>query len=68
VFESTIRYLGGLLSAYELSGKTHDILLSKARELADKLAYAWPIVSGHDIFLLVVHVSLMLAAFPRPTR
>jgi mannosyl-oligosaccharide alpha-1,2-mannosidase len=49
VFESTIRYVGGLLSAYELSGKTHDILLSKARELADKLTYAWPVVSGRDL-------------------
>ncbi|KAK1225115.1 hypothetical protein PQX77_011985 [Marasmius sp. AFHP31] len=41
VFETTIRYLGGLLSAYELSGGKHEILLQKAKEVADKMAYAW---------------------------
>ncbi|KAJ8082826.1 hypothetical protein PM082_008682 [Marasmius tenuissimus] len=41
VFETTIRYLGGLLSAYELSGNEHEILLRKAQEVADKMAYAW---------------------------
>ncbi|EJD51252.1 seven-hairpin glycosidase [Auricularia subglabra TFB-10046 SS5] len=41
VFETTIRYLGGLLSAYELGGKTEPALLQKAREVADKMAYAW---------------------------
>jgi mannosyl-oligosaccharide alpha-1,2-mannosidase len=45
VFESTIRYLGGLLSAYELSDEKHPILLRKARQLADKLAFAWVEVS-----------------------
>ena len=45
VFESTIRYLGGLLSAYELSNEGHPILLQKARQLADKLAFAWVGVS-----------------------
>lgn len=40
VFETTIRYLGGLIAAYDVSGgKTgrHDILLSKAVELAEIL-------------------------------
>ncbi|KAK1217329.1 hypothetical protein PQX77_020010 [Marasmius sp. AFHP31] len=41
VFETTIRYLGGLLSAYELSGNEHEILLRKAQEVADKMAFAW---------------------------
>ena len=41
VFETTIRYLGGLLSAYELRGEVDEILLTKAQEVADKLAYAW---------------------------
>jgi mannosyl-oligosaccharide alpha-1,2-mannosidase len=41
VFESSSRYLGGLLSAYEISQKKHPILLRKARELGDKLALAW---------------------------
>ncbi|KAI1429026.1 glycoside hydrolase family 47 protein [Xylaria sp. FL1777] len=40
VFETTIRYLGGLLAAYDVSGgkgSGHDILLEKALELADIL-------------------------------
>ncbi|KAL0069252.1 hypothetical protein AAF712_003616 [Marasmius tenuissimus] len=41
VFETTIRYLGGLLSAYELSGNKHEVLLQKAKEVADKMAHAW---------------------------
>lgn len=45
VFETTIRYLGGLLSAYELSGKQYQQLLDKAKEVADKMAYAWVAVS-----------------------
>jgi mannosyl-oligosaccharide alpha-1,2-mannosidase len=45
VFETTIRYLGGLLSAYEVSGGQHKALLTKAQELGDKLAQAWLVVS-----------------------
>ncbi|KAJ7069792.1 glycoside hydrolase family 47 protein [Mycena amicta] len=41
VFETTIRYVGGLLSAYELSDKKHPVLLKKAREITDKLVYAF---------------------------
>ncbi|EJD51258.1 seven-hairpin glycosidase [Auricularia subglabra TFB-10046 SS5] len=41
VFETTIRYLGGLLSAYELGGKTDEGLVRKAQEVADKMAHAW---------------------------
>ncbi|KAG7090200.1 hypothetical protein E1B28_011804 [Marasmius oreades] len=41
VFETTIRYLGGLLSAYELSGQNHGVLLDKAKQVADKMAFAW---------------------------
>lgn len=40
VFETTIRYLGGLLSAYDVSGGSdgkHQVLLDKAVELADIL-------------------------------
>ncbi|KAI1139087.1 glycoside hydrolase family 47 protein [Hypoxylon sp. FL0543] len=40
VFETTIRYLGGLLAAYDVSGGKaggHDILLEKAIELAEIL-------------------------------
>ena len=39
VFETTIRYLGGFLSAYDLSGE--DVLLTKARELGEMLYYAF---------------------------
>jgi hypothetical protein len=45
VFESTIRYIGGLVSAYELSGKQHYFLIEKAKELADRLSLAWSHVS-----------------------
>lgn len=41
VFESSIRYVGGLLSAYELSGKKHTFLVEKAKELANRLSLAW---------------------------
>ncbi|KAF9269688.1 glycoside hydrolase family 47 protein [Marasmius fiardii PR-910] len=41
VFETTIRYVGGLLSAYELSGQQHPILVQKAQQVADKMAFAW---------------------------
>lgn len=41
VFETTIRYLGGFLSAYDVSGHKHDILLEKAIELGDMLYMAF---------------------------
>ncbi|MBW0510336.1 hypothetical protein O181_050051 [Austropuccinia psidii MF-1] len=41
VFETTIRYLGGILSAYELSESRYPCLLQKAKELGNKLAFAW---------------------------
>ena len=44
VFETTIRILGGLLSAYELSG--HAVFLDRARELADKLMPAFNTQTG----------------------
>ncbi|CAG8475060.1 8593_t:CDS:2 [Funneliformis caledonium] len=44
VFETTIRYLGGLLSAYELSGK--EILLIKAIELGEAMLVAFDSPSG----------------------
>jgi hypothetical protein len=30
-----------MVASYELSGYQHPILITKAKELADKLAYAW---------------------------
>ncbi|KAJ6588848.1 glycoside hydrolase family 47 protein [Mycena capillaripes] len=47
LFETTIRYVGGLLSSYELSGKKYPTLLAKAKEVADKMAFAW--VGDNDI-------------------
>lgn len=41
VFETTIRYLGGLLSAYDVSESKHHILLDKATELGDMLYAAF---------------------------
>ncbi|PWW74909.1 Glycoside Hydrolase Family 47 protein [Tuber magnatum] len=35
VFETVIRYLGGLIAAYDVSGAKHQILLTKAIELGD---------------------------------
>ncbi|KAL0569097.1 hypothetical protein V5O48_012873 [Marasmius crinis-equi] len=41
VFETTIRYLGGLISAYELEGRRNQFLVDKAKEVTDKMAFAW---------------------------
>ena len=43
-FEMTIRYLGGLLSIYEMS--QNDVFLVKATELADRLVYAFETPTG----------------------
>lgn len=41
VFETTIRYLGGLLAAYDVSGARYKVLLDKAVELGDILMGAF---------------------------
>jgi mannosyl-oligosaccharide alpha-1,2-mannosidase len=41
LFETTIRYLGGLLAAYDISGKKYKNLLNKAVELAEVLISAF---------------------------
>lgn len=41
VFETTIRYLGGLLAAYDLSGGEYRVLLDKANELGEILYSAF---------------------------
>jgi mannosyl-oligosaccharide alpha-1,2-mannosidase len=46
VFEAIIRYMGGLLSAYELSGQQHDILLQKAHQLGNTLAPSFNTPTG----------------------
>lgn len=44
VFETTIRVVGGLLSAYDLSGDK--LFLEKAKDIADRLLPAWDTPSG----------------------
>lgn len=41
VFETTIRYIGGLLGAYDISGHRYSVLLEKAEELAEILIGAF---------------------------
>lgn len=41
VFETTIRYLGGLLGAYDVSGGKYPVLLQKAKEVGDMLYVAF---------------------------
>ncbi|KAL2700494.1 hypothetical protein AAEP93_009017 [Penicillium crustosum] len=41
MFETTIRYLGGLLGAYDISGHRYPVLLEKAEELAEVLIGAF---------------------------
>jgi len=41
LFETTIRYVGGFISAYELSEKKYPVLIEKAQDLADQMVYAW---------------------------
>eukprot|EP01006_Ploeotia_vitrea_P030436 TRINITY_DN62859_c0_g1_i1.p1 TRINITY_DN62859_c0_g1~~TRINITY_DN62859_c0_g1_i1.p1 ORF type:complete len:739 (-),score=86.08 TRINITY_DN62859_c0_g1_i1:156-2372(-) len=45
-FESTIRMVAGLLSAYELSGEEHKFLLDKAVDLTDRLLFAYNTTTG----------------------
>ncbi|KAJ7824748.1 glycoside hydrolase family 47 protein [Mycena olivaceomarginata] len=47
LFETTIRYIGGLLSAYELSDEKFPVLVTKAQEVADKMAFGW--VGNNDV-------------------
>ncbi|EES12812.1 hypothetical protein BDA96_06G226200 [Sorghum bicolor] len=44
VFETTIRVVGGLLSAYDLSGDK--VFLEKAKDITDRLLPAWDTTSG----------------------
>ncbi|KAG0583642.1 hypothetical protein M758_3G151900 [Ceratodon purpureus] len=58
VFETTIRVLGGLLSAYDLSGEP--MFLKKAQQIADRLLPAWETPSGipyNTINLATGHAS-----------
>ena len=46
VFETTIRYLGGLLGAYDISGGKYPILLQKADQLGELLFRAFNTPNG----------------------
>lgn len=46
IFETTIRYLGGLLGAWDISGHQYPILLEKAKDLGDILYEAFDTDSG----------------------
>ena len=41
LFETTIRHVGGLLSAYELSNYQYPVLIQKAEQVAEQMAYAF---------------------------
>jgi mannosyl-oligosaccharide alpha-1,2-mannosidase len=41
IFEITVRYIGGLLSAYDLSNKKYPVLLAKALDLGDMIYAAF---------------------------
>lgn len=41
IFETTIRHVGGLLSSYELGGKTNQKLVDQAVVVADRLLHGW---------------------------
>ena len=45
-FESTIRMVGGLVSAYELSGEKHESLLHAATDMANRLMHAYNTSTG----------------------
>ncbi|CBQ72197.1 related to Mannosyl-oligosaccharide alpha-1,2-mannosidase precursor [Sporisorium reilianum SRZ2] len=45
LFETNIRYLGGLISAYELGGKKEHKLIEQAKVVGDHLITGWV---GHD--------------------
>jgi len=49
LFETTIRYVGGMISAYELTGKKHDILIQQATQLVDKMAIAYRVFPNQTI-------------------
>jgi len=46
VFEVTIRYMGGLLGAWDISGHKHPILLQKATQLGEFICKAFDTESG----------------------
>ncbi|KAK9430716.1 glycoside hydrolase [Lipomyces doorenjongii] len=65
VFETVIRYLGGLVSAYDLSNGREPVFLSKAVELADLLVGAFDTPNGMPVLFYdpqLAHRDLKLRA------
>ncbi|KAK9254798.1 glycoside hydrolase [Lipomyces tetrasporus] len=65
VFETVIRYLGGLISAYDLSNAREPVFLNKAVELADVLIGAFDTPNGMPILFYdpqLAHRELKLRA------
>ncbi|QSZ32141.1 hypothetical protein DSL72_001711 [Monilinia vaccinii-corymbosi] len=57
VFETTIRYLGGFLSAYELSGQKYPVLIRKATEMGEMLYKAFDTPNHLPILRWHYHVA-----------
>jgi mannosyl-oligosaccharide alpha-1,2-mannosidase len=55
LFETTIRYVAGLISAFELSNEQFPILVSKAKEVADKMAFAWTSPVSGFVYSILAH-------------
>jgi hypothetical protein len=67
MFEATIRYIGGLLSAYELSGEKYPFLLDKAEQLANCLSFAWFEVRALDAHIENTVTSRSSREMPFPS-
>lgn len=52
MFETVIRFLGGLISAYDMSGQTEPVLLAKAIQLGDNLIGALTLQTACPVFTL----------------
>jgi mannosyl-oligosaccharide alpha-1,2-mannosidase len=67
VFETTIRYLGGLLGAYDVSHGQYPALLKKAGEVGDMLLYSFrtpnrmPILRWHKISVEVAPADAVMS-------
>jgi mannosyl-oligosaccharide alpha-1,2-mannosidase len=60
LFEVTIRYIGGMLSAYQLNGEKKEeyFLVEQAKILADGLIAGWDVKTGNKIPFNSVNINL----------
>ena len=68
LFETTIRYLGGLLGAYDVSESKYPVLLEKARELAEVLITAADTPNRMPILYLLWSPSYASQPHRAPSR